>query len=58
MNIDNHFSLISCSVDEAPVILWWTPFGNEGKFRECGNYRCYFTSNRTFQHHQKISVTL
>ncbi|XP_076665647.1 alpha-(1,3)-fucosyltransferase 10 isoform X2 [Andrena cerasifolii] len=46
------------SADETPVVLWWTPFGNEGKLRECGNYRCYFTSNRTFQYHRKISALL
>ncbi|KZC09293.1 Alpha-(1,3)-fucosyltransferase 10, partial [Dufourea novaeangliae] len=39
-----------------PVILWWTPFGNDGKLRKCENHLCYFTSNRSFQYHRKISV--
>ncbi|XP_053983950.1 alpha-(1,3)-fucosyltransferase 10 isoform X1 [Hylaeus volcanicus] len=44
--------------EEVPVILWWTPFGNDGILRKCGDYSCYFTSNRTFQYHPKISSFL
>ncbi|XP_043510998.1 alpha-(1,3)-fucosyltransferase 10 isoform X1 [Frieseomelitta varia] len=40
-----------------PIILWWTPFGNE-KLRDCGNYQCYFTSNRSFQYHKQIKSFL
>ncbi|CAL7948915.1 unnamed protein product [Xylocopa violacea] len=43
---------------EVPIILWWTPFGNDGKLRECGNDRCYFTSNRSFQYHKHIKSIL
>ncbi|XP_076378421.1 alpha-(1,3)-fucosyltransferase 10 isoform X2 [Megalopta genalis] len=45
------------SVD-IPVILWWTPFGNDGKVRKCGKHSCYFTSNRTYRYHPKISSFL
>ncbi|XP_076298728.1 alpha-(1,3)-fucosyltransferase 10 isoform X2 [Lasioglossum baleicum] len=41
-----------------PVILWWTPFGNDGKVRKCKKHSCYFTSNRTFRYHPKISSFL
>ncbi|XP_076638056.1 alpha-(1,3)-fucosyltransferase 10 [Colletes latitarsis] len=43
---------------EVPIILWWTPFGSDGLHRNCENYSCYFTSNRTFQYHHKISSFL
>ncbi|XP_078041671.1 alpha-(1,3)-fucosyltransferase 10 [Augochlora pura] len=43
---------------DVPVILWWTPFGNDGKVRKCGEHSCYFTSNRTYRYHPKISSFL
>nr|XP_034191953.1 alpha-(1,3)-fucosyltransferase 10 isoform X2 [Osmia lignaria] len=43
---------------EVPIILWWTPFGTDGKLRDCGRYQCYFTNNRSFQYHQKIKSIL
>ncbi|CAK9822127.1 Alpha-(1,3)-fucosyltransferase 10 [Anthophora retusa] len=43
---------------EVPVILWWTPFGSDGILQKCGNYQCYFTSNRSFQHHKNIKSFL
>lgn len=55
-NINYLLSLLSHL--EVPVILWWTPFGSDGKLRKCGNYQCYFTSNRSFQYHQQLSVIL
>ncbi|XP_017892507.1 alpha-(1,3)-fucosyltransferase 10 [Ceratina calcarata] len=41
-----------------PIILWWTPFGNDGISRDCGNYQCYFTSNRSYQYHKEIKSFL
>lgn len=41
---------------DVPIILWWTPFGNDEKLRDCGNYQCYFISNRSFQYHKQIKV--
>ncbi|XP_076652292.1 alpha-(1,3)-fucosyltransferase 10 isoform X2 [Halictus rubicundus] len=52
------FSDESHDSEGVPVILWWTPFGNDGKVRKCKKYSCYFTSNRTFQYHPKISSFL
>ncbi|XP_076235052.1 alpha-(1,3)-fucosyltransferase 10 [Calliopsis andreniformis] len=54
-NNEEYYSALHLNV---PVILWWTPFGNDNKLRKCDNYQCYFTSNRTYQFHQKISSFL
>ncbi|XP_043604040.1 alpha-(1,3)-fucosyltransferase 10 isoform X1 [Bombus pyrosoma] len=43
---------------DVPIILWWTPFGNDEKLRDCGNYQCYFISNRSFQYHKQIKSFL
>ncbi|XP_031369673.1 alpha-(1,3)-fucosyltransferase 10 isoform X2 [Apis dorsata] len=43
---------------DVPVILWWTPFGNDEKLRDCENYQCYFTSNRSFQYHNQVKSFL
>ncbi|XP_031838129.1 alpha-(1,3)-fucosyltransferase 10 isoform X2 [Nomia melanderi] len=54
----NQFSHELHIAEDVPIILWWTPFGNDGKLRTCKNYTCYFTKNRTFQYHPKISSFL
>ncbi|XP_011644708.1 alpha-(1,3)-fucosyltransferase 10 isoform X2 [Pogonomyrmex barbatus] len=49
---------LSSSDDDIPVILWWTPFGNNNQVRTCGNFRCYFTYNRVFQNNKRLKGIL
>ncbi|KYN17431.1 Alpha-(1,3)-fucosyltransferase 10 [Trachymyrmex cornetzi] len=44
--------------DDVPVILWWTPFGNNNRVKTCGNARCYFTHNRTFENDVNLKSIL
>ncbi|XP_043488050.1 alpha-(1,3)-fucosyltransferase 10 [Polistes fuscatus] len=41
-----------------PVILWWTPFGNNGLIKTCGYYQCYFTHNRIHEHNSQLKAIL
>ncbi|XP_036009677.1 alpha-(1,3)-fucosyltransferase 10 isoform X3 [Mus musculus] len=35
-----------------PIVLWWSPLtGETGRLGQCGADACFFTINRTFQHH-------
>ncbi|KAG5332656.1 FUT10 fucosyltransferase, partial [Acromyrmex heyeri] len=44
--------------DDVPVILWWTPFGNNNRVKTCGNARCYLTHNRTFENDVNLKSVL
>ncbi|KAL0125304.1 hypothetical protein PUN28_004436 [Cardiocondyla obscurior] len=48
----------SLSDDDVPVILWWTPFGNNKRIKTCGNARCYFTHDRTFEKNVRLKSIL
>ncbi|XP_047367397.1 alpha-(1,3)-fucosyltransferase 10 [Vespa velutina] len=41
-----------------PVILWWTPFGNNGLTKICGHNKCYFTYNRTYENNSRLKAIL
>ncbi|XP_018056182.1 PREDICTED: alpha-(1,3)-fucosyltransferase 10 [Atta colombica] len=49
---------LSFSDDDVPVILWWTPFGNNNRIKTCGNARCYLTHNRTFENNVNLKSVL
>ncbi|XP_011688424.1 PREDICTED: alpha-(1,3)-fucosyltransferase 10 [Wasmannia auropunctata] len=46
------------SDDDVPVILWWTPFGNNNRMKTCENSRCYFTHNKTFERDARLKSIL
>ncbi|XP_062607946.1 alpha-(1,3)-fucosyltransferase 10-like [Saccostrea cucullata] len=40
-----------------PIILWWTPFtGEPGRYKKCGNVKCYFTVNRHYRNNPQTKV--
>ncbi|XP_068784716.1 alpha-(1,3)-fucosyltransferase 10 [Struthio camelus] len=42
-----------------PVLLWWSPLtGETGRLGQCGEDVCFFTINRTYQHHQMTRAFL
>ncbi|XP_036146861.1 alpha-(1,3)-fucosyltransferase 10 isoform X2 [Monomorium pharaonis] len=45
----NYKRLFFLGDENIPVILWWTPFGNNNRIKTCGNVKCYFSHNRTFE---------
>jgi len=51
-----YFDVLSCLDNDMPIILWWTPFGNNNRVKTCGNARCYFTHNRTFESDMRLKV--
>ncbi|XP_012221877.2 alpha-(1,3)-fucosyltransferase 10 [Linepithema humile] len=49
---------LSFSDDNTPVILWWTPFGNNNQVKTCGSAKCYFTYNRAFKNNTRLKSIL
>ncbi|XP_070159272.1 alpha-(1,3)-fucosyltransferase 10 isoform X2 [Polyergus mexicanus] len=49
---------LSLSDDDIPVVLWWTPFGNNNQVKTCGNAKCYFTHNRAFENNVRLKSIL
>lgn len=49
---------LSSSDDDIPVVLWWTPFGNNNLMKTCGNAKCYFTHNRAFENNIRLKSIL
>uniref|UniRef100_A0A8C2M7N5 Fucosyltransferase n=1 Tax=Cricetulus griseus TaxID=10029 RepID=A0A8C2M7N5_CRIGR len=42
-----------------PIVLWWSPLtGETGRLGQCGADACFFTINRTFQHHHMTKAFL
>ncbi|XP_025905757.1 alpha-(1,3)-fucosyltransferase 10 [Nothoprocta perdicaria] len=42
-----------------PILLWWSPLtGETGRLGQCGEDVCFFTINRTYQHHQMTRAFL
>ena len=42
-----------------PIILWWTPFTFDmGKYKTCGDVKCFFTINRKYQTHPMMKVKI
>ncbi|XP_066471415.1 alpha-(1,3)-fucosyltransferase 10 [Tiliqua scincoides] len=47
------------SMDRYPVLLWWSPLtGETGRLGQCGQETCFFTINRTYQHHPMTKAFL
>ncbi|XP_025933968.1 alpha-(1,3)-fucosyltransferase 10 isoform X2 [Apteryx rowi] len=45
--------------DHYPILLWWSPLtGETGRLGQCGEDVCFFTVNRTYQHHQMTRAFL
>ncbi|CAL1689328.1 unnamed protein product [Lasius platythorax] len=49
---------LSLSDDDIPVVLWWTPFGNNNQVKTCGNAKCYFTHDRAFENNVRLKSIL
>ncbi|XP_069872311.1 alpha-(1,3)-fucosyltransferase 10 isoform X2 [Dipodomys merriami] len=46
-------------VKSYPIILWWSPLtGETGRLGQCGADNCFFTINRTYQHHPMTKAFL
>ncbi|XP_042118478.1 GDP-fucose protein O-fucosyltransferase 3 isoform X4 [Peromyscus maniculatus bairdii] len=46
-------------VGSYPIVLWWSPLtGETGRLGQCGPDACFFTINRTFQHHPMTKAFL
>ncbi|KAL6038228.1 hypothetical protein STEG23_027310, partial [Scotinomys teguina] len=46
-------------VGSYPIVLWWSPLtGETGRLGQCGTGACFFTINRTFQHHHMTKAFL
>ncbi|MEE6459963.1 hypothetical protein FKM82_000804 [Ascaphus truei] len=42
-----------------PIMLWWSPLtGENGRLGQCGRDSCFFTINRTYQHHPMTKAIL
>jgi len=41
---------------DIPIMLWWTPFTGDDGLQTCGDYRCYFTNDRSFRHHPVLKT--
>lgn len=52
----NFYDYLSHLDDDVPVVLWWTPFGNNNLMKTCGNVKCYFTHNRVFENNIRLKV--
>ncbi|XP_036619734.1 alpha-(1,3)-fucosyltransferase 10 isoform X1 [Trichosurus vulpecula] len=45
--------------DTYPIMLWWSPLtGETGRLGHCGADTCFFTINRSYQHHQLTKAFL
>ncbi|KAF7239997.1 Alpha-(1,3)-fucosyltransferase 10 [Varanus komodoensis] len=45
--------------DGHPILLWWSPLtGETGRLGQCGQDTCFFTINRTYQHHPMTKAFL
>uniref|UniRef100_A0A8B9QEK5 GDP-fucose protein O-fucosyltransferase n=1 Tax=Apteryx owenii TaxID=8824 RepID=A0A8B9QEK5_APTOW len=45
--------------DHYPILLWWSPLtGETARLGQCGEDVCFFTVNRTYQHHQMTRAFL
>ncbi|XP_038602478.1 alpha-(1,3)-fucosyltransferase 10 [Tachyglossus aculeatus] len=43
----------------SPIMLWWSPLtGETGRLGKCGADTCFFTTNRTYQHHHMTKAFL
>lgn len=70
MNYDNAYSTtdpVEINPDEEkkkseekitePLILWWTPFtGERGRYKKCGNVKCFFTVDRHYMNNPQTKV--
>ncbi|KAM4836647.1 GDP-fucose protein O-fucosyltransferase 3 isoform 3-T4 [Thomomys bottae] len=46
-------------VKSYPIMLWWSPLtGETGRLGHCGADKCFFTINRTYQHHPMTKAFL
>ncbi|XP_048186331.1 alpha-(1,3)-fucosyltransferase 10 isoform X3 [Perognathus longimembris pacificus] len=46
-------------VKSYPIMLWWSPLtGETGRLGQCGADKCFFTINRTSQHHPMTKAFL
>eukprot|EP00092_Neocalanus_flemingeri_P058058 GFUD01069121.1.p1 GENE.GFUD01069121.1~~GFUD01069121.1.p1 ORF type:complete len:372 (+),score=73.69 GFUD01069121.1:386-1501(+) len=41
---------------DVPVMLWWTPFTGDDGVQECGEYKCFFTNDRTARQHPMLKT--
>ncbi|XP_043272308.1 alpha-(1,3)-fucosyltransferase 10 isoform X2 [Venturia canescens] len=40
--------VVNTEVNDVPIILWWTSsFGEDERYRHCGDKQCYFTKKRS-----------
>jgi len=39
------------SYPDIPVMLWWTPFTADDGIQHCGDFKCFFTNDRSYRHH-------
>ncbi|XP_074084408.1 GDP-fucose protein O-fucosyltransferase 3-like [Macrotis lagotis] len=45
--------------DNYPIMLWWSPLtGETGRLGHCGADTCFFTINRSYQHHHLTKAFL
>ncbi|XP_020863970.1 GDP-fucose protein O-fucosyltransferase 3 isoform X2 [Phascolarctos cinereus] len=45
--------------DSYPIMLWWSPLtGETGRLGHCGADTCFFTINRSYQHHHLTKAFL
>ncbi|XP_027709511.1 alpha-(1,3)-fucosyltransferase 10 isoform X2 [Vombatus ursinus] len=45
--------------DSYPIMLWWSPLtGESGRLGHCGADTCFFTINRSYQHHHLTKAFL
>ncbi|XP_060619666.2 alpha-(1,3)-fucosyltransferase 10 [Anolis sagrei] len=45
--------------DRYPILLWWSPLtGETGRLGQCGQDACFFTINKTYQHHPMTKAFL
>ena len=39
------------SYPDIPVMLWWTPFTADDGIQHCGDFKCFFTNDKSYRHH-------
>jgi len=44
------------SYPDIPVMLWWTPFTADDGIQHCGDFKCFFTNDRSFRHHPMVKT--
>ena len=37
-------------------MLWWTPFTGDDGLQTCGEYKCFFTNERSYRHHPMLKT--